>query len=131
MSSLQQKKDKPFFSIIVPAYERPGNLDACLGALAQLDYPRDLFEVIVVDDGSRVAPEPIAKPYSEQMNIRLLVQEHTGPATARNTGALQAKGEVLAFTDSDCSVDKGWLKVLAEAFDRTPGELSEVTPSTC
>ena len=121
MFSLQDKKNNPFFSVIVPAYEHPGNLDSCLEALALLDYPRDLFEVIIVDDGSRTAPEKVVNPYKEQIDIRLFVQEHSGPATARNTGALQAKGEVLAFTDSDCSVDRGWLKALAEAFDRTPG----------
>ena len=50
----------PFFSIIVPAYDRPEALTACVQAIRQLDYPQDRFEVIIVDDGSPVPVKPQA-----------------------------------------------------------------------
>lgn len=110
------ERGRPFFSIIIPTYARPRQLATCLGALANLDYPRDRFEVIVVDDGGEVSPEGGVTSFGDQLDIILLVQEHAGPATARNTGATRAKGEFLAFTDDDCAPAPDWLQALAARF---------------
>ncbi|MBN1259042.1 MAG: glycosyltransferase [Anaerolineae bacterium] len=103
----------PFFSIIIPTYARPRQLETCLHALAQLDYPRDRFEVIVVDDGSEAPPEAIVAAFHQQLDVTLLSPSHAGPAAARNTGAGRARGEFLAFTDDDCRPAPDWLHVLA------------------
>jgi GT2 family glycosyltransferase len=107
---------EPFFSVIVPTRHRPGPLAGCLGSLDRLAYPRDRFEVIVVDDGSERAPEGVVAPFREPLSLTLIVQAKAGPAAARNAGARKARGEFLAFTDDDCGPDPGWLGALAERF---------------
>ena len=109
-----------FFSIIIPTYQRPDRLVVCLEALAQLDYPRNRFEVIVVDDGSGVPPETAVAAFHDRLNITLLTQPHAGPAQARNTGAAYAKGAFLAFTDDDCTPAPTWLQALAARFATLP-----------
>jgi GT2 family glycosyltransferase len=114
------EREHLFFSIIIPTYERPRQLAACLGALANLDYPQDRFEVIVVDDGSEAPPEAEVSRFDERINILLLTRGHAGPAAARNTGTMQANGEFLAFTDDDCTPTPGWLQALAARFAVAP-----------
>lgn len=106
----------PRFTIVVPTYDRPGPLRACLEALQRLDYPSAHFEVIVVDDGSPTPLDAVVDPFRERLNLKLLSQCNAGPAAARNTGAAQATGDYLAFTDDDCLPDKGWLRAFAAAF---------------
>jgi glycosyltransferase involved in cell wall biosynthesis len=110
----------PTFSIIIPTFNRPRHLAECLRSLASLDYPRDSFEVIVVDDGSPSAPEGVAACFKDQIDLTLLRQPNAGPATARNTGAARARGEFLAFTDDDCAPAPNWLRSLAARFVALP-----------
>ena len=109
-----------FFSIIIPTYNRPERLASCLKAIAFLDYPRDRFEVIVVDDGSQTPLDDVVAPLKDEIKIELLHQENAGPAAARNKGAEVAKGEFLAFTDDDCQPTPDWLNKLAEGFEKNP-----------
>lgn len=106
------KNNKPFVSIIIPSHNRPKCLQQCLAAITELDYARDKFEVIVVDDGSSTQLDPIVDLFSAKINLHLLKQEHAGPARARNRGVKQAKGEFLVFTDDDCRPTPGWLATL-------------------
>lgn len=110
---------QPFFSIIIPTYNRQQQLTRCLESLTQLDYPRQDFEVIIVDDGSHVAFD-IPVSFQNQINITLLRQSNSGPATARNTGAAKARGKYIAFTDDDCTPAPNWLKTLTNQFIQTP-----------
>ena len=114
---------RPFVSVIVPTYNRPRQLATCLQALAQLDYPRYRFEVIVVDDCSDTPLEPVILPFRSRMNLMLLKQANAGPAAARNIGAKQAQGEFLAFTDDDCAPAPDWLSALAQRFAATPDRI--------
>ncbi len=104
------------FSVIVPTRNRPSQLRECLGALARQEFPRDHFEVIVVDDGS----EP---PWKADPGVRLVRQSHAGPAAARNTGAAHARGRWLAFTDDDCLPTPDWLATLAARLTAHPDHL--------
>lgn len=115
--------ETPFFSIIIPTYNRPERLGECLQALAQLDYPRDRFEVIVVDDGSQVPLDSVVATFQSEIELVLLRQANAGPAAARNYGAQQAKGEFFAFTDDDCKPTANWLRVLAERFREVSGAM--------
>jgi glycosyltransferase involved in cell wall biosynthesis len=110
------RQEQPFFSIVIPTYDRPRQLAACLQSLSRLNYPRDRFEVIVVDDGSETPPEAVVASFCDHLDLMLLTQAHAGPAAARNTGAARAKGEFLAFTDDDCAPAADWLQVLAARF---------------
>jgi glycosyltransferase involved in cell wall biosynthesis len=111
------------FSIIVPTYDRPHQLAACLRALTNLDYPPEQFELIVVDDGSPEAPDAVAAPDRDRLNVTFLSQPRAGPASARNTGAAHAKGKYLAFTDDDCVPAADWLQRLAARFAIAPEQM--------
>jgi glycosyltransferase involved in cell wall biosynthesis len=114
------KLDSPFFTIIIPTYSRPKQLNGCLESLTRLEYPQDRFEVLVVDDGSPISLDDVVGNFSNLLNIVLLVQSNSGPGSARNAGALQAKGQFVAFTDDDCRPVSTWLKNLASRFAEAP-----------
>lgn len=110
----------PSFSVIIPTYNRPQQLSESLESLARLTYRRDRFEVIVVDDGGCTALSSVIAPYDRSMSVKLIRQSHAGPAAARNTGAAQAKGRFLVFTDDDCFPAPNWLESLAARFSEMP-----------
>jgi GT2 family glycosyltransferase len=114
------REQPPFFSIIVPTYDRPGQLATCLHSLSCLDYRRDRFQVIVVDDGSKIPLEVAVASFNDRLDVTLLTQPQAGPATTRNTGAARAKGEFLVFTDDDCAPTPDWLQKLAARFGAAP-----------
>lgn len=113
----------PFFSVIVPTYNRPAQLRNCLEALAGLDYPAECFEVIVVDDGGTQPLDALVAEFRDRLCLRLIRQDNAGPGAARNTGAEQARGEFLAFTDDDCRPALDWLRSLATAHAERPAHL--------
>lgn len=111
------------FSIVIPTYNRPERLQQCLMSIGVLDYPRDRFEVIVVDDGSQMSLEPVVDRFESQFSLRLMRQSNAGPASARNAGAAVAQGHYLVFTDDDCQPAKDWLTALAETLEKCPDTL--------
>lgn len=113
-------KNSATFSIIIPTYNRPQELTDCLNSLTLLDYEKNGFEVIVVDDGSRISPEHALKTFGDRISLRLLKKKHEGPASARNAGAYQARGRFLAFTDDDCRPARNWLKELGRHLQKNP-----------
>jgi GT2 family glycosyltransferase len=115
--------DWPTFSVVVPTYARPDQLRASLEALARLDYPRERFEVIVVDDGSPMPLEPVVAPLRDQIAVSLVRQANAGPAAARNAGAARARNRFLAFTDDDCAPEPGWLAAFARRLASTPDHI--------
>ncbi|MEM8534957.1 MAG: glycosyltransferase [Chloroflexota bacterium] len=113
----------PFFSIVIPTHARPKQLSACLTSLTRLDYPRDRFEVVVVDDGSPESLETVVAPFRDYLTITLHRQQQSGPAAARNAGAAIAQGQYIAFTDDDCQPRNDWLNVMASRLTETPDAL--------
>jgi glycosyltransferase involved in cell wall biosynthesis len=113
----------PFFSIIVPTYNRPRRLGSCLRALADLDYPRHRYEVIVVDDGSTQPCTDIVAGFADEICVQMISQENQGPAVARNNGARRANGRFLAFTDDDCAPATSWLMKLADKLNNEPQKM--------
>lgn len=101
-----------FVSIVIPAYNAAGSIGSCLGALKNQTYPKDMFEVIVVDDGSRDNTAGVA----EKMGAEVLVQSNQGAGVARNLGAKEAKGEIILFTDSDCEPQEDWIEQMVKPF---------------
>lgn len=97
----------PFVSVIVCSYNGGPTLASCLDSLGKLNYPQ--YEVLLVDDGSTDDTSYIAAQFPW---VRYIHQSNQGLSHARNTGAATAKGEVFAYTDSDCMVDPDWLYYL-------------------
>ena len=103
----------PSVSVIVPTKDRAAELEDCLTALSAVDYPRDCFEVIVVDDGSADRTPDVAKAHG----CRYVSNDHNrGQSYSRNAGARVASGEILAFIDSDCVASPEWLRELVRFF---------------
>ena len=89
--------DKPFVSVIVPVFNEPCRLGACLAALEAQSYAPSRYEVIVVDNGS----DPPVGSLSDNFPHSALLQEPTpGSYNARNAGIGLAKGEILALLES-------------------------------
>ncbi len=105
------------FSIIVPARNSERTLPACLEGLLAQTYPRDHYEVIVVDNGSNDRTRGIAEAYD---GVIVLLEDERGSYAARNRALQVARGTIIAFTDADCVPDPGWLARLAEAM-QDPG----------
>ena len=106
---------KPKISIVIPAKNAAKTIAKCLSSLKALDYPS--YEIIIIDDGSTDATEEIVKSFS---GVTLLKSGGAGPSKARNIGIDKATGEYIAFTDSDCVVDKQWLSELLKGFTLAP-----------
>ena len=97
----------PFVSVIVCSYNGGKTLASCLESLGKIDYPN--YEVILVDDGSTDDTREIAARFP---SVRYFHQTNHGLSHARNHGASVAKGEIFAYTDSDCMADPDWLYYL-------------------
>ncbi len=115
---MDTRADAPTFSIVIPTYDRPDLVRRLLSALSRLDYPAERFEVIVVDDGSPRPLHAVIAEFVDRLDVRLIRQRNAGPATARNRGAGEARGQWLAFTDDDCVPERGWLNGLERALLR-------------
>ncbi len=100
-------------SVIIPAFNSANRLSDCLEALENQTCPRDLYEIIVVDDGSRDDTALAAKRF----NVRYRHQENRGPAAARNNGAGMAEGDIVLFTDDDCAPDKNWIAEMTSSLE--------------
>jgi cellulose synthase/poly-beta-1,6-N-acetylglucosamine synthase-like glycosyltransferase len=88
--------------------------------MQRLDFPSKEFEVLVVDDGSVPAVDPVFARYAETLALRTFATTGCGPARARNLALRQAAGDYAVFTDDDCAPDPDWLCAYAQAFERTP-----------
>ncbi|MBI4666715.1 MAG: glycosyltransferase [Nitrospinae bacterium] len=99
-------------SVVVPAYNAQKTITACLAGLFSQSYPEELYEVIVVDDGSTDNTGAFAKNFP----VRYIRQENSGPATARNAGAKESRGGLIMFTDSDCVPTNKWIEEMARPF---------------
>ena len=91
----------PFISIVVPTYNRKASLRRLLAAVERQTYPVGEFEVIVVDDGSSDGTREEVRRLQLPFELRLIEQEHAGPAAARNLGVERARGELIVFLDDD------------------------------
>lgn len=97
--------NQPFVSVIIPAFNSEKTLDSCLNAIALLNYPKDKIEVILIDNGSTDDTVDIAKKY----DVKILIKPRINISALRNYGTKMAKGDIYAFTDSDCIVSKDWV----------------------
>ncbi len=100
----------PFPSIIIPALNEEANIGRCLASIADMNILRDLYEVIVVDNGSTDKTREIAQSFKGQMNISVIIAPRVTIAALRNIGVKHSHGDILSFVDADCTVSGDWLR---------------------
>ncbi|VEP18897.1 conserved hypothetical protein [Hyella patelloides LEGE 07179] len=110
-------KNTPLVSVIIPVYNDAERLEKCLAALEEQTYPQNLYEVIVVDNASDKSIVEIVNRYQQ---ASATYEAQPGSYAARNRGISVAKGEIFAFTDSDCIPDLNWLELGINTLINTP-----------
>lgn len=104
----------PIVSIIMPVLNAERDVRVAIKCLLSLDYPKELIEIIVVDNGSTDRTREVATEYP----VTLLVEASAKNAyTARNAALRKARGSVIAFTDADCIIDPQWLRAGLKAME--------------
>jgi len=106
--------------VIIPSRCRPDAASCCLAALSRQTLDPSSFEVLLVDDGS---PEPLAvdaRGLPPSFRFRIVHQQHSGPAGAREFGARCSQAEILLFTDDDCVPAPDWVETLSRAVEGHP-----------
>lgn len=97
-----------FFSIIIPLYNRPNEIDELLHTLTQQTYLQ--FEVLIIEDGSKIDAKEIVNSYSDRLDINYYFKENAGQGFARNYGFERAKGDYFVVFDSDCLIPSNYLE---------------------
>jgi cellulose synthase/poly-beta-1,6-N-acetylglucosamine synthase-like glycosyltransferase len=97
----------PFVSVVIPAHNEEDQIAKCLESVIGTEYEN--LEIIVVDDSSKDKTMEVASRYAVQVITR---RSRGGIAAARNHGLQLVRGEIVAFVDADCIVDKSWLHIL-------------------
>ena len=113
----------PFVTVAVPTHDRAHRLHACLASLVALDYPRDRYEIVVVDDGSRDETAAVVGAFVARTSaprVSYHRQEHRGLNTARNLALRHAAGDPICLVDDDEEVPGGWLSALVAGCARHP-----------
>jgi glycosyltransferase involved in cell wall biosynthesis len=108
-----------YLSVVIPTYNRLPILRKCLQALEEqrIEPPVERYEVVVVDDGSSDDTVPWLRAHAAALpHVRLICQEHGGPAEGRNRGVQEARGDVIVFIDSDLVVTPSFLVCHARAL---------------
>ena len=108
------------YSIIVPVFNRPDEVNELLESLAHQEE-KD-FEVIVVEDGSQKPCKDICEHYQDMMDIHYYYKENSGPGQSRNYGAERATGEYLLILDSDVVLPERYLKAVSDELSREPAD---------
>jgi glycosyltransferase involved in cell wall biosynthesis len=103
------------FSLIIPVYNRPDEVDELLESLAQQDYA-DNFEVVIVEDGSSLRCDDVVRKYAGKLHLSYSFKENSGPGDSRNYGMKKAKGDYFIIFDSDCIIPKSYLTEVAKAL---------------
>jgi glycosyltransferase involved in cell wall biosynthesis len=97
----------PKYSIIVPVFNRPQELDDLLKSLTKQTFSD--FEVLIIEDGSSITSEKIFEKYSQQLQVQYFFKPNSGPGPSRNYGFEKANGEYFIVFDSDCQVPPHYL----------------------
>jgi glycosyltransferase involved in cell wall biosynthesis len=102
-------KQVPLFSVVIPTHNEEANIARCLDSLRRMDFSSALFEVLVVDNGSTDTTRALASSFQNVLPLRVLDKPDAYISAVRNAGAKLARGQFLAFLDSDCEAPADWL----------------------
>ncbi len=112
------KQQAFFFSIIIPLYNRPQEIDELLESLTHQRYP--LFEVLVIEDGSTRDARAIVERYRDRLDVHYHVKPNGGQGFARNFGFERAKGDYFVIFDSDCLIPADYLTNVSAFLHQDP-----------
>ena len=105
------------YSVIIPTLNQSAKLNQCLFHLSELSFDPELFEILVVDNGSIDDTKEISLSFQNKIkHLRYLFCESPGLMAARHMGCDMANGEILCYLDDDSLVTKDWLKGISESF---------------
>jgi len=122
---LFKDSELPKISVLIPAFNEQDSIKDTINSILDSDYPKNKFEVIFINDGSRDQTLERAKEI-ENKNLKILTKPNGGKATALNLGIKKAKGEIIFTMDADTNVPKNSMKQMTRYF-KDPGVMS-VTP---
>ena len=108
----------PKYSIIVPVFNRPDEVDELLESLTR--QTQTDFDVIIVEDGSSKPCKEVCDKYAGQLTIHYYMKDNSGPGPSRNYGANRSQGEYLIILDSDVIVPENYLEIIKNELDREP-----------
>ena len=104
------------FSVIVPVYNRPDEVDELLTSLEGQTFVD--FEVIIVEDGSTVTCRDVCREHETRLNLHYFVKDNSGPGQSRNYGAERAEGRYLLILDSDVVLPAGYMQAVSDELNR-------------
>jgi len=104
------------FSVIIPVFNRPAELDELLDSLSRQTNRQ--FEVIIVEDGSNQKSDAIVRKYKDCLPITYLEKTNSGPGLSRNAGAQKARYDYLIFFDSDCIIPNDYIHIVNDFLTR-------------
>jgi len=104
-----------FFSIIIPVYNRPKEVEELLSSLINQSYTQ--FEVLIIEDGSSITCKKVVDSFSDQLKIKYHFKENGGQGFARNYGFERARGEYMIVFDSDCLIPSNYLQEVNSFLD--------------
>lgn len=109
-------------SVILPTFNRSHLLADVLHTIYAQDYPKDFYEIIVVDNNSVDDTEAVVSRFSEHLNIdiKYVSEVRPGLVFARHTGAANARGEILLFGDDDAFYEKNWISAIVDVYMKNP-----------
>ncbi len=107
---------RPLFSIVIPLYNRPAEINELLESLTRQSFPN--FEVIIVDDGSLQRGDKVCEKYADRLDIKYFYKDNEGPGLTRNYGCLKAQCDFFVFFDSDCLIPQDYFKMLEKRFSK-------------
>jgi glycosyltransferase involved in cell wall biosynthesis len=97
-----------FFSLIIPVYNRPDEIDELLESLTESDY-NEIYEIVIIEDGSTMRCQDVAQKYGDRLDISYYYKANSGPGDSRNYGMKKARGDYFIIFDSDCIIPKQYL----------------------
>ena len=100
----------PYFSVIIPVYNRPDEVRELLESLSKQTL-KD-FEVLLIEDGSVNRCDTVAQEFDKDLNICYFYKENSGRSLTRNYGMERASGEYLIFFDSDCIIPERYFEIV-------------------
>ncbi len=106
-----------YFSLIIPVYNRPDEVDELLDSLSKSDFSED-FEVVIVEDGSTINCESVVRKFESKLSISYYFKQNSGPGDSRNYGMKVARGDYFIIFDSDCIIPSQYLTEVTNALEK-------------